>query len=103
MPWGEIRQTGQLAITHQERCPWERGVSGHGVPGADRHPPDMYADRHPPDRFRGNLGSGVTGLSPGSGGSVGVQAAEGARLRSPPVCCDDYLLLRGRWETSGRL
>ena len=93
MPWGEIRQTGQLAITHQERCPWERGVSGHGIPDADRHPSDT---------FRGNLGGGVTGLSPGSGGSVGVQAAEGAGLRSPPVCCDDYLLLRGRWETSGR-
>lgn len=83
---GKIRQTGQLVITHQERCPWERGVSGHGVPDANRRPPDT---------FRGNLGGGVTGVSLGSGGSVGVQVAEGARFWSLPVCCHDFTFSSG--------
>ena len=65
---GEGRQTGQLAITQQERCPWERGVSGHSVPDADRRPPNT---------FRGNLGGGVTGVSLGSGGSVGSKRPRG--------------------------
>lgn len=64
----EGRQTGQLAITQQERRPWERGVSGHGVPDADRRLPDT---------FRGNLGGSVTGVSLGSGGSVGSKRPRG--------------------------
>lgn len=62
------------------------GRFSNGVPDADRHPPDA---------FRGNLGGGVTGLSPGSGGRAGARAAEGARLRSLPVCCDGFTFSSG--------
>lgn len=66
----EGRQTGQLAITQQERRPWERAFSGHGVPDADRRPPDT---------FRGNLG-GSDVSEPGKWRECGILRAEGGQV-----------------------